>query len=1533
MGKIYGYSTELDQTFKYTQPAPMDDRVAVKYKSDLDLLLPYVGLKTYVASEKLYYYYDGTKWIPEMGTSNGFVVLGIYPDYEEFINAHPSGVEGVAYLIGTPDDNNCWVWDIDHEEWKNIGPLRGKPGIQGQPGPTGADGKSDYEIAKEHGYTGTEGDWVNTYLVTSTVFPIIRKLQAEVARLRNSFLFGINSYEETDTAQSRVVNGYAMPEEEPLWAIDEDDLSKIEDLEVEFNEYHGLHILSGDIDLTTSGVLGIEEAQWQDDYNILRDRTDTKILVYLAASNDTITFYLENQEDENIRTIEIPVRNLTRPAVVDSYHYMFLLSKQINGKGGRYVYMSIDNNKTGLNLARGYYNVETESLQEHPYDLGLDFSLSKIKFQNLNLTKLHFYGKPQDFSNEVLGNSIQEVIPVAPNEEDYKYAAAHLTIRGVKNYTTLSSIKDQLKTHELVWDDNKQELYIKVENGLKKIGATSSGSGNQGTEGGGNTDNDTMTNEEVLEILKSTGIVSDDNGNLHINPVGDITFINTDTNKTFITQVDAYGNLTTVEQTTTTLADSFDEAKTVITGDGIRGLIGRIGEQKYKNLYPSADVTTKNIGLFSDRLKIGALYMPLDTDKIYGCSHCYIELENTSDVDIPLKNCYLHYSFPLKNDEDVYTQEVRHLPLTGTIKAGSTYLIRCASKPVSANTFIYVDTYDQEWYYEGKLLDLTAIKSIVTDVNSPYGYGLALTYYDKSMATLTGKVISTKDITSGTVLCDSATSYYGGFIDALIIGKNWSGGKWAVNTAMPITSNCICKNTFELDPANQAYQGLYEKDSSRVRWKTATDYQNLLLDKPYIEFPDSKEKYPIFYFTPKASFENKNVCTDKTKFDTEKPNMPTVSFGIDIHKTRCFNWLSAGLFDEYVWIRQQGTDTWERFESYGGNDKDKSSSMTKKVWAALTQKQVYDRITATFPGSGQIYTSHKCIVNIVNTAPSSPTIYEYCVGRADKNGNPDVEHTSDILTFTIYPESYTPRIYQITDQQGFHWIEYQAWAAAAIAVNDKIIKDCSEANIIPILINTGDMTQNGTRINEWLDYYNGGKCLFSHLEQMNVVGNNDLCNSVPGVGKNGETIPAHEMLGTGNDDGKSSPYYFHICYCYEIDTSTVTVRYQNDANETEEATIDISPIVNGVYIPSLYYFGNSKYTYLMLNSEMTEAACRNLYKLSDASTGNFYNIYTGCLVDSSARSTWKTTTWTPIYTQLYGILSSKVKGTTCVVCHEMPFTVITQNNVKNSTITSSRGFDSKNGLVGSHLCQIVNGESGDGIYWCGRLLEHFDIKLCIGGHKHTYACSFPVRENYIYNGVASKDVKMKMKPTLETDKNISWIGEANVYSNDETFVTKSGCHLSKLPLLKASAYNINANTDSFLPGVLVPDLTGGIIYFMCQATGYKRQSNKELPTKTQIFSQLIPETNDAASTAAKKVNANQKYAMFAIIKQGTGTFEIELARITGIFDSSKNFTQASYGNGVLGLEFIHPTEDEYGNKIIYGKWEAEKEINNYIVKI
>jgi hypothetical protein len=50
----------------------------------------------------------------------------------------------------------------------------------------------------------------------------------------------------------------------------------------------------------------------------------------------------------------------------------------------------------------------------------------------------------------------------------------------------------------------------------------------------------------------------------------------------------------------------------------------------------------------------------------------------------------------------------------------------------------------------------------------------------------------------------------------------------------------------------------------------------------------------------------------------EKPNMVTCSFGIDIYKTRCFNWISAGRHDEYVFIKNLDSGKeWTKFASYG----------------------------------------------------------------------------------------------------------------------------------------------------------------------------------------------------------------------------------------------------------------------------------------------------------------------------------------------------------------------------------------------------------------------------------------------------------------------------------------------------------------------------------------------------------------------------------------------------------------------------------------
>ena len=46
--------------------------------------------------------------------------------------------------------------------------------------------------------------------------------------------------------------------------------------------------------------------------------------------------------------------------------------------------------------------------------------------------------------------------------------------------------------------------------------------------------------------------------------------------------------------------------------------------------------------LKADRIRIGAIYAPFTSDLIHGCSHAYIELENTSDIDYNLEGCNLH---------------------------------------------------------------------------------------------------------------------------------------------------------------------------------------------------------------------------------------------------------------------------------------------------------------------------------------------------------------------------------------------------------------------------------------------------------------------------------------------------------------------------------------------------------------------------------------------------------------------------------------------------------------------------------------------------------------------------------------------------------------------------------------------------------------------------------------------------------------------------------------------------------------------------
>jgi hypothetical protein len=86
---------------------------------------------------------------------------------------------------------------------------------------------------------------------------------------------------------------------------------------------------------------------------------------------------------------------------------------------------------------------------------------------------------------------------------------------------------------------------------------------------------------------------------------------------------------------------------------------------------------------------------------------------------------------------------------------------------------------------------------------------------------------------------------------------------------------------------------------------------------------------------------------------------------------------------------------------------------------------------------------------------------------------------------------------------------------------------------------------------------------------MDVVGNNDLCGADP------------EILGTGDDLGKSNSFYFHVFHCYEVDES----------NEKLIPIIETDDHVDK-YVPSLYYFDlPGQLRIVMVNSEITIKNC------------------------------------------------------------------------------------------------------------------------------------------------------------------------------------------------------------------------------------------------------------------------------------------------------------------------------------------------------
>lgn len=772
--------------------------------------------------------------------------------------------------------------------------------------------------------------------------------------------------------------------------------------------------------------------------------------------------------------------------------------------------------------------------------------------------------------------------------------------------------------------------------------------------------------------------------------------------------------------------------------------------------------------LFLQKLYINAVYcggLTSDEHSYNGCSHNFVELSNLTTQDINLNGLSLQYG--------TEGGEWKVLPLWGIIKAQSTFLIRGAQCSVmDANTTkIKVKTFDIEWYDGDHLIKFDSNKSKFF-----LGWGTEKAIANPYKKEPTGIKISL------------------GYID--LVGLNKAGAEAQeivdASEASPYafleTGKLFCKY-YAMDPVKQATKDLSARDNSKDWYYVNLTKEGII---PSIEA-----------YTPKASFEKKDIFFNKSKLDPSKPNCLNITFGLKAtapNASRCFNWLSVDYHDEFLWYKKKADGSWTKVESF------KNESGNRKY---------YNRIRSEAT-DGTPFTVHKVIVKNLGEGE-----YEYKVGRA-KGNDPDPDYVSEVRTFKVVSDTTGAsfKFVQTSDQQGFNWDEYIVWKKAS----DYIAKTVENPNFV---INTGDITQNGNRLSEWLDYYSGRKGL-EGLEEMTTIGNNDLC-------------PANLFaLGDGGDSSKISSMNMTYFYTYEMDESNPPI-FQIDGKEC--------------YIPSLYSFDYGNTHFICVNTEIPELTETAVYGLS-----------------SGAKIYPKMKEWCE-----KDIAKAIGKKWKIAYCHEMPFTIITQEVINK--FYWDKKEDSSAERSGSRINTNV---PVDQKYWFSQFCQDNGIRLVLGGHKHTYSCSWPIKEN------VSDGTVLSMRPIIQvTEADLTGVFESEAELYEESGNGLDGC---KYPTKWRGDdnYDTMKHICSFekVTAVTAP------VYAMCQATGYKHTSNKELPApKIPWLRYYFPASVVIESQTKVKatVNAGQKFPFYI-------EWEVSPTQITGtakkldnIFNSSGKF--------------------------------------------